>query len=303
MESNTSSSYDFPQLLIKSSSHRIFEAIQNEANLSFSVLSEAKEKQEIDSQKAEVHTRFLNYNFEDVRKFCSALHKVEDDIERKKTNFKLFSQLYQKVIGSGNEDSIDVLADILVKLKQQPRIFQNHKILVLLEKEVSRSLEYRIRLARCWNDILTLRRILAINHIMILTDQMTDIAMELDDEETIQFVKSILNSLDLSFPSRTRPTVSNLSVPELKKLLHRGIIDLKETYQTIERINQQSKKIEETIQQLQEIHPEAKESSIETPGDMKDVEEEIDRKELDIPQRENRTGMYLKPRRFKNNQK
>jgi hypothetical protein len=286
--------------LINGSSRQIFISIQNEVNTAFSALREVERKQEMGVQKIETHSRFLSISMAEARNVCSVLANVDRRIDRAKKGNSIFAQMYQKILASGNPDSMELMVDLLIKLKQTPHVL--HRVFVLLEKDLAQALECRIRLTRCWDDVLTVQRLVHIHRIMIMTDHLTAIAMNLEDDEAIQQVKSILNALDLTFPSKSHVATYDLPISSLKDLLHQGIANLVQTYKTIEHIDRQKKEIESTIDQLSAIRV--------TSATEPDEESRVESSEADAssdfthsPPREkdkNGTGMHWKTRRRKN---
>ncbi|HOE12033.1 MAG TPA: hypothetical protein PKJ23_11470 [bacterium] len=149
--------------------------------------------------------------------------------------------------------TLDALIEFLVRLKSEPDASRRYKSLPLVQKDVSQSLRCRIEMAWNWDDILEVRRIFLVKCAMKMADQLTQIAIQIKDDEAIRRVRTLLKKLHITIPTHDDLPDLNLPMEDLREILLKGIASLERSYESIRRLDTHREEIRNTVSALKQM--------------------------------------------------
>ncbi|MFH1742304.1 MAG: hypothetical protein ABIH23_25140 [bacterium] len=239
-------------ILLTGEAQQIYHAIQHEADVTLNLLRDSVTHKEVNPEKVRNYTNRVKERLNQVSTLKTSLHGVDRKLDRWKKTDPLLKRYSEILKANAIEDSLDNLVEFLVKAEKRPIAPDQFKALPMIQTNVSQSLNCRIEISWIWNEILGIRRLVLVGHVMILADRLTDIAIALKDNQALERVRSILQQLDFTAPpTQPRPAL-DLPLDELKKMLLDGIAELEKTCESIQRLNEDRREIKETTSQLKD---------------------------------------------------
>jgi len=241
---------EIKNLLFSGEGQQIFLTIQKDADAGAGLLKEGERLKELDGEKAKTLRLQVKENLEDASHLRFTLNAVDQKITREKRTVPLLKEFTDDLKKAGKPDSLEELVDFLIDLEiRAPRVRED-KILFPIQSYATQSLQCRVQMAWCWDEILEARRSALIARAITLAHQITEIALLLQESDTIDSVRSLLTSLNLSIPERIRVYPFTGSTAEMKSILNDCVATLEQTRDAIIRLDRQRVQIKQAVNEL-----------------------------------------------------
>lgn len=241
MGNESSNSQNVSQIILEGEAQEIFDAIQSDASLCLKKLIMAESQREIESTDGEGIRHHVKANLDEAGEIRFSLNTVDNRIHSEK-NKSEFRQKFDHYIQFNNvNDSIVTLLDFVLREIKNASSQPSQIIVKVLEPLIAESMQHRILLIVCWDEILKEQRALLVFRMIHDAHRLTEIAILLQDNDAIQTVRNLLQSLDLEMPKSVK--IGNLpsNLGELKEMLNEGVVGLLETKQEIHEMDKQRK--------------------------------------------------------------
>lgn len=250
MEFDLSSPTAIANLLLAGEAQQIHLAIHHQAGICIDLLHKAEQNNELDSNKTQSLTRQVKDNLEEASTLRFTLNTTDKKIQHEQNTNPVVKQICGVITAAGKEKTLDNLIDCLGDLDSKQNLSNKSNPLSLIRSLVVDSMQNRVQMAWCYDDILEAHRSALVANMINIAHRLTEVALLLQDSSAIQEVRTMLKSLNLDVPSKVRVGSLKASPTELKKILKDGIESMQTTHQDIARLDNQRKEMKKVVKQL-----------------------------------------------------
>ncbi|MFB3789384.1 MAG: hypothetical protein ACE15F_23740 [bacterium] len=241
---------EIKNLLFSGEGQQIFVTIQKDADAGAAQLKEGEQLKELDFEKAKTLRLQVKENLEEASHLRFTLNAVDQKINREKRAVPLLKDFCDNLKKASKPDTLEELVDFLIDLEIRTPRMREDKSLLPIQSYATQSLQCRVQLAWCWDEILEAQRSALIARAITLAHQITEIAILLQESDVIDSVRSLLTSLNLSIPEKIRLSPFMGSTAEMKSILTACIATLEQTRDAILRLDRQRDQIKHAVNEL-----------------------------------------------------
>jgi len=119
-----------------------------------------------------------------------------------------------------------------------------------IEPHVCESLQNRIYAILCWDEIIKEKRAILVIRMTNTAHLMTEVAILLQDDDVIQIVRNLLQSLDIEMPEGKKGGDLPDDINQLVQLMNDGIVELLESKKEVQLMDQQRKELKSTQREI-----------------------------------------------------
>jgi len=241
---------EIKNLLFSGEGQQIFLIIQRDADASNSQLKEGEQLKELDLEKSKALRLQVKENLEEASHLRFTLNAVDQKINREKRTVPLLKEFCDSLKKNGKPDTLEELVDYLIDLEVRTPYARDDKALFSIQTYATQSLQCRVQLAWCWDEVLEAHRSALIARAITLAHSLTEIAILLQESDAIDNVRSLLNSLHLSIPEKIRVSPVLGSAAEMRNILNAGITTLEQTRDAVLHLDRQRDHIKQAVNEL-----------------------------------------------------
>ena len=245
-------------VILTGSAQEIYQLIQYEADSAIQYIRGAEQQNEIPPTKTKRYLQRLKKRLEEASHLRISLNKADRSIELAKKTDPILRKYALEISKAKTRDTLETLVDFLASLRTgstRPSLLQT---LPQIQMTIGHSLESRIKMAWHVNEILGIRRLFSIDHIIALTDRLTDIAILLENDKIIQYVETVLSKLNIPQSSKQPSQTLDLPIEQLKTILRESVMEIEQTYENIQVLNAQKQEIQKVTVHLNEMQDKSK---------------------------------------------
>lgn len=243
---------DLHSLLMNEDGVKIYFFIESSANSCIDFLTLVRKKGEVDEAFVERWLDRVKSNHRIAGELRFRLKTADNHIQkRKKSNFA-YRRLATAFKAQGIEDNNSLLLQLLERSESSEVPPDITAFVRDLFPELRDSLSGRIEMLGCWEVILDAARKVLVERLVIMSHKLTEIAIQLQEEESIEQVRALLAEFQVMMPR----TVDLGDLPtnplELKQMLDEGITELDSIRENLHALNEHQETIQRVKDQLGE---------------------------------------------------
>lgn len=241
---------DTADMVFNSEAATIYEYIQDHGNNCNSTLKAALKNEDIDQEKYDkLHERVMA----DMRlagEIRFSLNTVDNRLRRSRQGRFEYRRFASEMKSKGHEDNLALLLKVLEDsggLVYPEPIFE---FVESLAADINLSLNYRIELIETWDEILRILREVMVEHLIRLSHQITEVALQLQDSDTIQMIRELFSQLDLKVPLPSKAPPSREDPLSMKTRLDEDVQEVDQSKDHIEQLDQQRSDLQRVKKKL-----------------------------------------------------
>ena len=251
MECNAVTIENVFQLVVSGDGTEIHQAIFYSAQSCLKSLEESLAEKEVDMEFSEHVRKNVQDEMGSSTELRFSLTKVDNQIKKEeKVNVPL-KQFLDKNKLTGKK-TLELFFQDIAENREDGFLYTN-EIFNTLHSLVIESYRHRIQFTSCWDNILTEHRKVVVSRATMTGQRVSTIALILQNDETIQLVRTMLEEMDITIPPETHFFSLPKKADELRALLMKGIQTINEQHKKIEEIDKQREELRETHEQLIEV--------------------------------------------------
>ncbi|MBI1388449.1 MAG: hypothetical protein GC154_08375 [bacterium] len=214
-------------LVINGDGPRIYYYIQSSANSCLEYINLVRDRQDVASDFLERWFKRVQMNFKLAGELRFKVTTSDNRLEqRKKTNFS-YRRLAAGLQAHGVDDNNRLLLGILTREGDQNFPADIVSFVKELSPFLRDALRVRIEMLECWEEIIDASRKVAMERLVCLSHLLTEVAIQLQDDSSINQVRSLLSGFKTELQKRVDIGPLPSDPLELKKILEEGIAELK----------------------------------------------------------------------------
>ncbi len=252
-------------LLLNEDGPKIFYYIELTANSCTDFLITIKKKGEVDDAFVDRWLDRVKANHRIAGELRFRLKTADNQIQqRKKSNFS-YRRLLTALKAQGVEDNNSLIFQLIERgeLDDFPSDIVSfaHELFPNLKE----SMTGRIEMLGCWEVILDAARKVLVERLVILSHKLTEVAIQLQEDESIEKVRALLAEFQVMMPK----TVDIGELPDdpmaLKQILDDGIAELVDIRENLHALSEHQKTLENVKTLLDEQLASAESSDVDDP--------------------------------------
>jgi hypothetical protein len=237
-------------LFFASEAQQIYHTVQYEADVTIQKIHQAEKSIELDLEKGKSLRGRVKENLEEASALRFTLNTVDRKIQREKNTDPIIKKHCDDRRRQGLEVTLETLIDYLDEVEQNQLALRAQRTIATMEPLLTESIENRVKIAWCLDGILEVQRSILVDRMISMAHRLTEIAILLQDNQTIQDVRKMLKSLDLTIPPKSTNMPSLKGSPqELKNALKEGIQTMEKTNQDIQKLDNQRQDLKQAIRE------------------------------------------------------
>lgn len=251
---------DLPSLLINDDGPKIYFFLEQSANASADYLNDVKRRREVDEAFIVRWLDRIKANLKVSGELRFKLKQIQNQIQRQKNTHFSYRRLATALKSQGKEDNNSLLFELM---ERQSDSFPGDIISFIenLTSELTESMRCRIEIVHCWETILDAARKVMVERLVILSHRLTEMAIQLQDEDNIQKVRSMLAEFQHIMPRNLEFDDLPDDPLALKQMLEDGIGELIEIRSNIDALDSHQKSLNDTRQTIEDLIEPKSESS------------------------------------------
>ncbi len=236
-------------LLMNGQAQDIYIAIRGSADNCIQNIEQAESLEEIDITKGERIRSTIEEEMIEISGLRTSLQTVDNKLKREKESRAALQRYINEQKKQGKDNNLRLLQETLV-LADTTKFPNEIGVSIRgLRREIFHSLRIRVQITWCWDEILGSYRELMVLRSVSIGNQLTNIALSLQDDEAIGQVRELLLSLDLKISDDRQRDFSLPDSPDaLWKQLAEGINTLEKFHSRITRLDKQRRELQ-TVQE------------------------------------------------------
>jgi hypothetical protein len=241
------------EILLTGTAQVIHQAIADEADIASQMLHSPEMQNVADATTIRDYLERVRGQANRASVLRNRLQSIDHKIHVGRQRDPLLKEYSAELEARRRAHTLDALIEFLLRLKSEPDVLRRYKSLPLVQKDVSQSLRCRIEMAWDWDDILEVRRIFLVKYAMKMADQLTQIAVQIKDDEAIRKVRTLLKKLHITIPTHDDLPDLELPIEDLREILLKGIASLERSYESIRRLDTHREEIRNTVSLLKQM--------------------------------------------------
>ncbi|MEW6237449.1 MAG: hypothetical protein AB1656_18865 [Candidatus Omnitrophota bacterium] len=273
--------------LISGVAQQIRDAISYESDKTAAKLDEAKSYRAIGDEKISHYASLMAGAMTKTTNIMALLMQADRKIQKNMNADPILKQYSERLKKYRREDSILARMDYMDEQNIRSAAPIHRKIAASIRLDICQALKYRIEMGGIWHKIAEIRRSIMVEYTIFLAQHLTAIAIVLQDDRTIDGIRSILKNLHLSLPPYQSPAMLEPSPEELRRKLREGIEEIERTYHDLQLLDEEQNEIKTVLRQLSEAS-----------GDLKTWDEIYPTHATQEKEHCMQSGMHITPKYF-----
>ncbi len=204
--------------------NQIYRQIQYSADIAHDELSKTQNLEDFDQTLGDEIKNSIHESLECAGELRSFLNTTNNKIKRER---RLNHTLRNMIKPSENDYGI-FFEQCLIYLTEEFHTISNNvrKSLETIREFINMSIGFRIQLIACWDEILTCHQELVAEQIVALSHRLSELAILLQEENAIEHVRNLLESLNIKIHDKVRHEDLPESTEELRMLFEEDLQNL-----------------------------------------------------------------------------
>ncbi|MDP8242445.1 MAG: hypothetical protein P9L94_00080 [Candidatus Hinthialibacter antarcticus] len=237
-------------LLLNEDGPKIYYYIEVSANSCTNFLNSIKKKGEVDEAFIDRWMDRVKANHRIAGELRFRLKTADNRIQqRKKSNFS-YRRLLTALRTQGIEDNNSLIFQLLERADSDDFPADIVAFAQDLFPDLRDSMTGRIEILGCWEVILDAARKVLVERLVILSHKLTEVAIQLQEDESIEKVRALLSEFQVMMPRTVDLGELPTDPMELKAILDEGIAELDTIRVNLHALNEHQDTLEKVKTQL-----------------------------------------------------